>query len=983
MSGSPHIIRYLLVISACVCGLPRQSASGATPTVWPLFGVSDAFTAPEGLGDFITDIVRVPGPANRILFAGQNGTVIGTTTDGVVDDTPFLALDLPDHGEQGLLGMAFSPGFPASPWVYCFAADEYGETRIARYEVDLETLRAIPSTETIILRIPREKTTHVGGQIRFGSDGYLYISVGDDGGPGEINDNAQRLDNLNGKILRIDPEAGTENTPYLIPAGNPFVGQEDALPEIIAWGLRNPWRFDFHPVTGALYIADVGERDKEEINVLPLESIASGLNFGWPFLEGTTERQVNPNPQISLTAPLYEYDTESAVIGGVFFQDPGDANPPIYIFGDLGGTIRALGTDANGGAEVRIIAKGREFACFGKDADGRILLAPVFASFGFDPIMQMKPETSLSPPVFAIPGGTLAGPAAIRISSDQRHVSIRYTTDGSEPDEQSPLLGEEGYFMLEEPGTVRVKSFYPGLGASATVSATYALKVSSILAPFQKLTDYTRISFTTHTPDVVIRYTTDGSPVTPESPVYDPSIPSAELFIRQPTTVRAQAFRAGWTDSEEFFRTYDLTVSRPTVSFAGGDDESTYLAPITLVSETSAVTIRYTTDGSIPGPASPVYDGPLYLLPGMILNARATKEGMTDSFALSPPVASDRIPFKGTLVRLTPSGNPSNVVSGPTESTPLDSPIHVARHSDGTLLVAEDIYSPALWKLAGGTSTRLLQGIHSNGFSELNMDFSENLVFPWNGSLRIYSPPFTSVFTTETVTRSDTMLPLADGSYLAAINRTANSTTFSCTIHRTAPGMPSTVFATLDDQVLSMGHGTGGSILLTTGSRKILRLSGGVLETVAGSGGYGRSDGGSDVAAFAKPEHVVSDRIGNIYVVDEPGRYSGFIRKITPRGDVSTAFGEFLGLDGMPDGFGARFVGAGGSIAIDDVGTIYGANGDRVWKFVQEDWDNDGIPDAMEREIGVLRGRLAETIGSRFPKTPASPWSRRLFQGRA
>lgn len=931
-----------------------RSASAETPAQWPLLGSSDAFVAPPGLGDYITDFVRAPGGENRLLFVGQKGTVVETTADGLPDGT-FLSLNLPTHGEEGLLGMEFSPNYPENPWVYCFEAHGIRESRVVRYEVDTDLFVAIPSSGKVILSIQRQNTTHVGGQIRFGPDGYLYVAVGDDGRPGVISGNAQQLDNYHGKILRIDPEGAPEGEDYKVPEDNPLVGENGVLPEIVAWGLRNPWRFSFHPDTGALYIADVGENDFEEINVMPAEAIAEGLNFGWPYKEGTAERAGNPLPADALTDPLYEYATETAVIGGEFYEDPAGTDPPVYIFGDQGGIVRALRTDGNGVTEVRIIATGQRVTCFGKDAEGRVLMAPRFSSYQGTPIKKVIAATAVEAPLFQTPPGTRIGPANIAISTNQFNVEVRCTSDGSEPTEESERVENNGfyfYYLLEQPGTVRAKAFYPGLPPSATVQATYSLMVASINAPGASLNDYTRISPTTATPAVSIRYTTDGSPVTPTSPVYDPSNPPEDLYLRSPTIVRAKAYREGWTDSSEFYRSYSLQVSRPTVSFADGDNESTWLAPVFLVSETSDAVIRYTTDGTTPGADSPVYNGPIYLLPGMVLKAQAFKEGMTSSFSLAPQPRAGRIPFRGTLFRVTPFATPSTASSGPTGSTALDDPIHVARHHDGTLFVAEDIYSPALWKLSGGISTKLFQGQHSDRFTELFMDFSGNLIVPRSTNVRVYSPPFGSTFVTENVQASEAMLPLPTGGYLTAVNRTGANSAYTATIYRTQSGSPLTTFATVADQVLSMGHGSNGSVLLVTGSRKVLRLAQGATETVAGSG-FGSNDGWGEMAGLGKPEHVTSDSIGNIYVVDDPTFYAGFIRKITPQGDVSTAFGAYIGVDGKPEGFGERFVGAGGSISIDDEGTIYGANGGYVWKFVQEDWDNDGIADDMEREIGA------------------------------
>jgi glucose/arabinose dehydrogenase len=158
---------------------------------------------------------------------------------------------------------------------------------VSRFAVTEDGNVADPASEEAILRQAQPYPNHNGGHLAFGPDNYLYIGLGDGGSGGDPQGNAQRLDTWLGKMLRIevDPQYVPEGQPYGIPEDNPFIGQEGALPEIWALGLRNPWRYSFDRETGDLWIADVGQNAIEEINLAP--GTSAGLNYGWNPMEGT------------------------------------------------------------------------------------------------------------------------------------------------------------------------------------------------------------------------------------------------------------------------------------------------------------------------------------------------------------------------------------------------------------------------------------------------------------------------------------------------------------------------------------------------------------------------------------------------------------------------------------------------------------------------------------------------------------------------
>ncbi|GAA5131897.1 PQQ-dependent sugar dehydrogenase [Luteolibacter yonseiensis] len=943
MPTSPIIrpVPRLGLVTFLACGIFFHfSARGAGPSQWPLLEVKTVSSHPSA-GATITDIVAAPGVANKLYLAQQTGKVTAWLND-VPQSQVFIDLELDDHGEEGLLGMTFAPGYPVNSHVY-FCYTRGRDTRLSRYEVDTIQDRVLPHTEEVILTIPRQNDTHLSGQIRFGADGLLYMSVGDDGGPGAISGNAQDLGRLHGKILRIDPEGAPAGQAYLIPPGNPLVGQPGTSPEILAWGLRNPWRFTFHPVSGALYIADVGEDQREEINVLPVHRFGEGVNFGWPYKEGTLDVPGFTNPGKVLTAPFYEYATESAVIGGEFVTLPRGTGEPLYLFGDFAGNIRALGADENGGPVVRLIGRSGFCCAIGKDAAGVLYFGGDFTALN-----KVVDATTVTAPAFALPSGDYVGPLDLAINPGQPQASIRYTLDGSDPSASSPQLPASGRVLLSEPGTVKARAFYADMAPSEVVAATYNLQVNEIHLPYGPLNDYTQIPLISGTPLATIRYTIDGSEVTESSPIYDPSNPPSDLFIMRPTQVRARAYRAGWLPGTPSSRYYNLFVSSPEISNVPDQEPLRMFSPVILTSLTSGATIRYTTDGSIPNESSPVYSEPIYLMPGMVLQVTASKAGMTGS----RPAwlgGSGISGSTGVGYAITPSGAHFQGDSGPTASSPLRYPIHVARKADGTLFVAGDSYSPALWKISGGTTTRIYQGVDADRFTELHVASNGDLIALCSRKVWNFPSPLHATRSPDVLpgVTAATLFPDTDGSFLAAENDFSSNTIYRC-----RPGITRVRFSNASSPVLSIGRSTDGEVHFTTKAR-VMRVLDGTTATVYGSGTQGKSDGAANVATFMQPRSFTSDRIGNVYVLDVESYGKGRVRKISPEGNVTTLEGPMIKIDGTPPLHGSRILEAEGSLAVDDNGTLYGANGEFVWRFVQDDWDNDGIPDALEQSEGA------------------------------
>jgi glucose/arabinose dehydrogenase len=281
------------------------------------------------------DLQAAPGDVERLYVVEQGGR-IEIVREGAVQPEPFL--DISDRtrggGERGLLGLAFHPEFASSGRFFVNYTRPNGATIIAEFRASSGD-RADPATERQLLVVPQPFSNHNGGALTFGDDGLLYIALGDGGSGGDPLGNGQFLGTLLGKILRIDVDS---EVPYAVPADNPFVSTPGAEPEIWAYGLRNPFRMSFDRATGNLYIGDVGQSRREEIDV-GLASRGGGENYGWNVTEGTL--CFNPGSgcrTTGITLPVLEYGHGDgcSVTGGVVYA--GCRMPDLvgtYFYGDF------------------------------------------------------------------------------------------------------------------------------------------------------------------------------------------------------------------------------------------------------------------------------------------------------------------------------------------------------------------------------------------------------------------------------------------------------------------------------------------------------------------------------------------------------------------------------------------------------------------------------------------------------------------------
>lgn len=333
--------RFAALILPCVL-FGAVDARAAVPTEFAQETVASGLALPVALA-FLPD--------GRLLVAEQK---TGNLRLFLADDSqaPGPVLTVPGldivNGEAGLLSLAVDPDWPARPYIYChYDAATPNEIRLTRYtatgdlsDPESTALTFSPASALDLLTgIPDNAGNHNGGTLRFGTDGYLYFSMGDD----ESRCSAQDVDDFRGKIFRLDVSDVAEVEPVpladLVATGNPFVGQGSIASLVWAIGLRNPFRMALDAETGTLFVGDVGQSTREEISHVQ----TGGENLGWPYREGTTdfpEQAGCPDPlEVDLLEPIHDYGrTEGAsVVAAFVYRRPvgGTAAWPLEYDGDF------------------------------------------------------------------------------------------------------------------------------------------------------------------------------------------------------------------------------------------------------------------------------------------------------------------------------------------------------------------------------------------------------------------------------------------------------------------------------------------------------------------------------------------------------------------------------------------------------------------------------------------------------------------------
>ncbi len=368
---------WTVLLTGCVASPHSSQSDAPDETAGPpgqselRVGVEDAF--PGLRFDLPIHLIQDPADLTRWFVVERAGRVKTFRTTDLSAVTEYA--DITDRveagcGEAGLLGMAFHPGYPATPEVFLsYTRPPCGGlvSVVARYTESGGVLDTAAGHEEALLTVAQPPfDNHKGGAIAFGPDGKLYYGLGDGGSAGDPVGNGQDLTMLLGVLLRIDVDAA----PPQVPPDNPFVGATGGVrPEIFAYGLRNPWRFSFDRVTGELWLADVGQSAWEEV-----DRIVSGGNYGWNIMEGMHCYGATTCNQANLILPVAEYSHAEggAISGGYMYR--GNQVPGLtgtYVYGDFcSGKI--WGLPVEGGMTQELVDTDLSIVGFGEGADGEL-----------------------------------------------------------------------------------------------------------------------------------------------------------------------------------------------------------------------------------------------------------------------------------------------------------------------------------------------------------------------------------------------------------------------------------------------------------------------------------------------------------------------------------------------------------------------------------------------------------------------------------
>jgi glucose/arabinose dehydrogenase len=363
-----------LAIAALGCALVAGPASARPQASFGFAKVAGGLRSP---------VYVTTAPGDKRLFVVEQQGTIRTVSKGRVATRPYADLRSfvdSSSNEQGLLSLAFSPGFASDGKLYVYFTNKQGNEVVWELHARKGAASVRPGHREL-LQIADEESNHNGGQLQFGPDGMLYIGTGDGGGGGDAHGehgNGQNPAALLGKLLRIDVKTRSGDKPYGIPEGNPFAGKAGWAPEIWALGLRNPWRFSFDRASGDLWIGDVGQGKWEEID--HVKHGLGGINFGWNRYEGRHDfADSTPIAGGTLRGPVAEYshDEGCSVTGGYVYRGPKIAGlSGRYVYADFcSGKMWTLSPSGGAPRDVSSVPKDAgvgSITSFGEDGSGML-----------------------------------------------------------------------------------------------------------------------------------------------------------------------------------------------------------------------------------------------------------------------------------------------------------------------------------------------------------------------------------------------------------------------------------------------------------------------------------------------------------------------------------------------------------------------------------------------------------------------------------
>ncbi|MCC6412808.1 MAG: PQQ-dependent sugar dehydrogenase, partial [Saprospiraceae bacterium] len=323
---------------------------------------------------------------NRLFIVEQDGAIWILDSNGVKLTTPFLNINprvRSTGNEQGLLGLAFHPNYADNGYFYVnYSRETDGDTRVSRFSRSASDPNvADPDSELILFTQDQPYSNHNGGCIKFGPDGYLYIGLGDGGSGGDPQGYGQNKNTFLGKMLRIDVDNTQGGLNYAVPADNPFVNDPAYKPEIWSLGLRNPWRFAFDRLTGDMWIGDVGQNNREEVDFEPAG--AGGRNYGWRCYEGNASHNTSGcQPASEYVFPVFDYDNNSlgcSITGGMIYRGSKYSDLyGYYLFADYcSGRWWATKQNDDGTFSTQLLANltDYQYTTFGEDIHGELYVS--------------------------------------------------------------------------------------------------------------------------------------------------------------------------------------------------------------------------------------------------------------------------------------------------------------------------------------------------------------------------------------------------------------------------------------------------------------------------------------------------------------------------------------------------------------------------------------------------------------------------------
>lgn len=359
----------------------------------------------------------------RLFIVERAGIIKVLQPNGQVLATPFLNISGPVHsggGEQGLLGLTFHPNYAQNGFFYVYycTGSGSGGVRVSRFTASADPNVANPSSELVLWELAQPYSNHKGGDIDFGPDGYLYFAPGDGGDANDPGNRAQNMALGHGKVHRIDVNSTSGGNQYAIPPTNPFANDanEDTLRTIFASGLRNPFRFGFDRANGDLWIGDVGQQQREEVDRIAAGD-NSGPNFGWRCREGTIATPgIAQDCQGTLTGPIAEHWHSSgwcSVIGGRVYR--GASYPNFvgrYIYTDYcAGIFRSARPNGTGGWIYEALTTTGSFgiACIAEDVSGELFAVNTESGvisriIDASAVVRVSPKLLLDGPFDAVTG---------------------------------------------------------------------------------------------------------------------------------------------------------------------------------------------------------------------------------------------------------------------------------------------------------------------------------------------------------------------------------------------------------------------------------------------------------------------------------------------------------------------------------------------------------------------------------------------------